>query len=104
MEEGRMRQRLFFVRLRTQTIPGLGRFLSVLVVHEIGTIRRFASPAKLCAYAGLVPSVHASGGKVSKRIAFGGNVEAKRPLDAFPIANHIPPLDPKTMIIPRCSW
>lgn len=49
---------------RVQTIPGLGRFLSVLVVSEIGEIRRFASPAKLCAYAGLVPSVHASGGRV----------------------------------------
>src|SRR5439155_22459643 len=47
-----------------RTIPGFGRFFAVLVVHEIGTIRRFATPEKLSAYAGLVPSVHASGGKV----------------------------------------
>lgn len=43
---------------RVQTIPGIGRFLAVLVVHEIGDVRRFPSPAKLCAYVGLVPSVH----------------------------------------------
>src|SRR5262249_48321205 len=46
---------------RVRTIPGIGRFFSVLVVHEIGDIRRFATPEKLCAYAGLVPSVYASG-------------------------------------------
>ncbi|MFQ5947117.1 MAG: IS110 family transposase [Anaerolineae bacterium] len=47
-----------------RTIPGFGPFFSVLVVQEIGEIRRFAGPDKLCAYAGLVPSVYASGGKV----------------------------------------
>lgn len=47
-----------------QSIPGFGPFLSVLVVIEIGDIARFAGPEKLCAYAGLVPSVYASGGKV----------------------------------------
>lgn len=47
-----------------RTIPGLGAFFSLLVVHEIGDIRRFGSPEKLCAYAGLVPSVRASGGRV----------------------------------------
>src|SRR5262249_22639588 len=47
---------------RVRTIPGMGRFFSVLVVHEIGAIRRFVTPEKLCAYAGLGPSVAASGG------------------------------------------
>ena len=47
-----------------RTIPGLGAFVSVLVVSEIGDIRRFLGPDKLCSYAGLVPSVYASGGKV----------------------------------------
>jgi transposase len=70
-----------------RTIPGLGRFFAVLVVHEIGTIHRFATPEKLCGYAGLVPSVHASGGKVFHgRLTKQGNkwlrwvmVEAVRP-------------------------
>lgn len=47
-----------------RTIPGFGPFFSVLVAQEIGDIRRFAGPEKLCAYTGLVPSVYASGGKV----------------------------------------
>src|SRR4029450_5072058 len=47
-----------------RTISGLGRFFSVLVVHEISDIHRVAASETLCAYAGLVPSVHASGGKV----------------------------------------
>jgi transposase len=42
-----------------RTIPGLGRFFAVLVLYEIGEIRRFPSPEQLCGYAGLVPSVHA---------------------------------------------
>ena len=70
-----------------RAIPGLGRFFAVLVVHEIGTIRRFPSPEKLSAYAGLVPAVHASGGKVFHgRLTKQGNkwlrwaaVEAVRP-------------------------
>lgn len=70
-----------------RTIPGFGRFFAVLVVHEIGTIRRFSTPEKLSAYAGLVPSVHASGGKVFHgRLTKQGNkwlrwavVEAVRP-------------------------
>src|SRR4029453_15318623 len=70
-----------------RTIPGLGRFFSVLVVHEIGDIHRFATSEKLCSYAGLVPSVHASGGKgFHGRLSRQGNkrsgwamVEAVRP-------------------------
>ncbi len=70
-----------------QTIPGIGLFFAALVVTEIGTITRFGSPGKLWSYAGLVPSVHASGGKVFHgRLTKQGNkwlrwaaVEAVRP-------------------------
>lgn len=46
------------------TIPGFAEFFSVLVRYEIGDISRFRESKKLCAYAGLVPSVYASGQKV----------------------------------------
>jgi transposase len=45
------------------TIPGIGKFFSLLVVSEIDNINRFRSPAKLHAYAGLVPSTYSSGGR-----------------------------------------
>jgi len=47
-----------------RSIPGLGPFFSVLVAKEIDDITRFRDEKKLCAYAGLVPSTYASGGKV----------------------------------------
>jgi transposase len=47
-----------------RSIPGLGPFFSVLVAKEIDDIARFRDEKKLCAYAGLVPSTYASGGKV----------------------------------------
>ena len=47
-----------------RTIPGLGKILSALVALEVDNIHRFSHPGKLCAYAGLVPSTYASGGKV----------------------------------------
>jgi len=47
-----------------QSIPGIGPFFSVLILYEIDDISRFKDEKKLCAYAGLVPSTHASGGKV----------------------------------------
>lgn len=48
---------------RLQTIPGIGPFFAMLVISEIDDIRRFASPAKLHAYAGVIPSTHSSGGR-----------------------------------------
>jgi transposase len=45
------------------TIPGIGRTLAVLISTEIDGIGRFASPPRLCSYAGLVPTTHSSGGK-----------------------------------------
>jgi transposase len=47
-----------------QSIPGIGPFFSVLILYEIDDINRFRDEKKLCAYAGLVPSTYASGGKV----------------------------------------
>ena len=47
-----------------RSIPGIGPFFSVLILYEIDDISRFRDDKKLCAYAGLVPSTYASGGKV----------------------------------------
>ncbi len=46
-----------------QTMPGIGAYSALLILSEIGEIRRFPDSRHLCSYAGLVPSVHASGGK-----------------------------------------
>lgn len=45
------------------TMPGLGAYSALLILSEIGDIRRFPDSRHLCSYAGLVPSVYASGGK-----------------------------------------
>ena len=47
-----------------RSIPGLGPILAVIVALEIDDINRFGAAPKLAAYAGLVPSTYASGGKV----------------------------------------
>lgn len=44
------------------TIPGVGYYSALLLVGEIGDIIRFPDSHHLCAYAGLVPSTHSSGG------------------------------------------
>ena len=46
---------------RIFTVPGFGKFFSVLVATEIDDIRRFESASKLHSYAGVVPSTHSSG-------------------------------------------
>lgn len=43
------------------SIPGLGPVTATCLLAQIGDIRRFATPAKLCSYAGLVPRVYESG-------------------------------------------
>jgi transposase len=48
---------------RLMTMPGIGQFLAMLIVAEVDDVRRFATPQKLHAYAGLIPSTHSSGGK-----------------------------------------
>ena len=47
-----------------RTIPGLGPILAAVVALEIDDISRFGAAPKLAAYAGLVPSTYASGGKI----------------------------------------
>lgn len=44
------------------TIPGIGYYSALLIMSEIGDILRFPDSHHLCSYAGLVPSVHSSGG------------------------------------------
>jgi len=46
------------------TVPGIGYYSALLMKSEIGDISRFPFPERLCSYAGLVPSTHASGGRV----------------------------------------
>lgn len=46
---------------RLETIPGVGVLISQLILAEIADIQRFASPERLCSYAGLTPSIHQSG-------------------------------------------
>src|ERR1700722_13421673 len=48
---------------RLLSIPGMGPILASVAAAEIDQIGRFASAEKLCAYAGLVPTTHSSGGK-----------------------------------------
>jgi transposase len=49
---------------RVMSVPGIGLITGSIIATEIDGIARFNHSAKLCAYAGLVPSTHASGGKV----------------------------------------
>jgi len=46
------------------TIPGIGYYSALPVKSEIGDISRFPFGERLCSYAGLVPSTHASGASV----------------------------------------
>ncbi len=57
-----------------ETIPGIGRAFALLIVSEIDDIRRFASPKKLHACAGVVPGTYAGGGRTFHgRITKSGN-------------------------------
>ena len=46
------------------TIPGIGFYGALLIHAEIDDIKRFSHPEKLCAYAGLVPTVSQSASSV----------------------------------------
>ena len=43
-----------------KSIPGIGDYSSLVIASEIGGISRFNDSHKLCAYAGVVPSVRNS--------------------------------------------
>jgi transposase len=47
-----------------RTIPGIGEILAPLVWLEIGDIDRFPRAENLAGYAGLVPRIIASGGRI----------------------------------------
>ena len=49
---------------RLKTLPGVGSVLGATIYLELGAIARFACAERLASYAGLVPVVHASGGRV----------------------------------------
>jgi len=42
------------------TIPGIGDLTAYLLLNEIGDVKRFSTPGKLCAYGGIVPIVRQS--------------------------------------------
>jgi transposase len=46
-----------------RSLPGVGPIISVVLLNELGDIRRFPTSHHCAAYAGTVPRVHASGGK-----------------------------------------
>jgi transposase len=48
---------------RLLSVPGLGPILAAVIATEIDDINRFRDPEHLCAYAGLVPTTHSSGGR-----------------------------------------
>jgi transposase len=50
---------------RLRSLPGIGKVLGPVIALEIDGIARFKTADKLCAYAGLVPTTHSSGGKTS---------------------------------------
>ena len=49
---------------RLKSMPGVGTVLGATLYLEIGEVNRFACAERLASYSGLVPVVHASGGRV----------------------------------------
>jgi transposase len=45
---------------RIATIPGIGFYGAMLIAAEVGNVSRFPDAEHLCAYAGIVPTVHQS--------------------------------------------
>jgi transposase len=44
-------------------IPGIGLYIAMLIIAEVGEIHRFPTARHLCAWAGLAPTVRSSDGK-----------------------------------------
>jgi transposase len=62
------------------TIPGIAKNSAVAILSEIGDIRRFDSPKKLCSYAGLVPRIQQSGNTLHAGHVKHGNEMLKKTL------------------------
>ena len=45
-------------------MPGIGNYAAQIIQSEIGNVKRFLSPKKLCNYAGIIPSQSQSGDKI----------------------------------------
>ena len=44
-------------------LPGIGRYTAMLIIAEVGEVKRFPTARHLCAWAGLTPTVRSSDGK-----------------------------------------
>jgi transposase len=62
-QEIRQRGRGSAVAQALQEIPGIGPFIALLLVAEIGDLNRFPTAKHLVSYLGLAPSLYASGEK-----------------------------------------
>ncbi|HEV2176953.1 MAG TPA: transposase, partial [Terriglobia bacterium] len=60
-QEIRQRGKADAVAQALQVLPGIGAFIALLLVAEIGDLRRFPSAKHLVSYMGLAPSLYASG-------------------------------------------
>jgi hypothetical protein len=65
------------------TAPGLGSINAFTVASEIGDIKRFASPAKLCGCTGLCPRVTQSGNTDRCRLACHHKAVGSSPISRF---------------------
>lgn len=64
-----------------QAMRGVALIVAVTLVAELGDLSRFASPAQLMAYVGLVPSEHSSGARTRRGgITKTGNGEVRKML------------------------
>lgn len=61
-----------------RSIPGVGPFIAIAVLSEVGDLRRFKGIDRLSSYVGLVPSVRSA---EKKRIARALPTEAKTCLE-----------------------
>lgn len=46
------------------TLAGVGMILAIVIAMEVGDVARFFGPDRLASYAGTVPRIKASGGKI----------------------------------------
>lgn len=56
-------QAQLLMTMPVMTMPGVGSYSALLILSEIGDIRRFPDAKHLVSYAGLAPRVRSSGGK-----------------------------------------
>lgn len=55
VDEGRVRLLM--------TLPGIDYYSAVLILAEVGDVQRFSNAGRLASWAGMVPSLHQSGGR-----------------------------------------